>query len=192
MRLKTLLPITLITLLGLSMTATAEAKPTTVLLKTSQGDITLQLDADKAPKSVANFVAYVKAGHYDGTVFHRVIKGFMIQGGGYVGANFGEKDTRESIANESKNGLKNKRGTVAMARTGAPHSATAQFFINHADNDFLDAGARGEWGYAVFGHVTKGMDVVDKIASIPTGRTPPFGQDVPTVTVTIEKASVVD
>ncbi|ROH91013.1 peptidyl-prolyl cis-trans isomerase [Stagnimonas aquatica] len=189
MRLKTLL---LSTLLGLSMTATAEAKPTTVLLKTSQGDITLELNAEKAPKTVANFVAYVKAGHYDGTVFHRVIKGFMIQGGGYTGPNFAEKDTRESIANESKNGLSNLRGTIAMARTSAPHSASAQFFINHADNDFLNAGARGEWGYAVFGKVVKGMDVVDKIASIPTGRTPPFGQDVPTTTVTIEKASVVD
>ena len=189
MRLKTLL---LSTLLGLSMTATAEAKPTHVLLKTSEGDITLELDGDKAPRTVANFVAYVKSGHYDGTVFHRVIKGFMIQGGGYSGPNFTEKDTRESIANESKNGLSNVRGSIAMARTSAPHSASAQFFINHSNNDFLNAGARGEWGYAVFGKVTKGMEVVDKIANTPTGRLPPFGQDVPLTAITILKASVVD
>ena len=189
MRLKTLL---LSTLLGLSMTATAEAKPTNVLLKTSEGDITLELDGDKAPRTVANFVAYVKSGHYDGTVFHRVIKGFMVQGGGYTGPSFTEKDTRESIANESKNGLSNVRGSIAMARTSAPHSASAQFFINHSNNDFLNAGARGEWGYAVFGKVTQGMDVVDKIANTPTGRLPPFGQDVPLTAVTILKASVID
>jgi len=162
-----------------------------VLLETSEGNITLELDAVKAPKTVANFVAYVKTGHYDGTVFHRVIKGFMIQGGGYDQNGYGEKSTKAPVENEGGNGLKNERGTIAMARTNDPHSATAQFFINHASNDFLNAGARGQWGYAVFGKVTAGMDVVDKIANIPTGRLPPFGQDVPTTKIIIKKASIV-
>lgn len=176
-------------------------------LHTTSGDIRIELFPNHAPKTVENFTGLAQGTKtwtdprtgaerndplYDGVIFHRVIKGFMIQGGGYTGPNFAEKDTRESIANESKNGLSNLRGTIAMARTSAPHSASAQFFINHGDNDFLNAGARGEWGYAVFGKVVNGMDVVDKIANIPTGRTPPFGQDVPTTTVTIEKASVVD
>lgn len=162
-----------------------------ILLETSAGNITLELDAVKAPKSVANFVAYVKAGHYDDTVFHRVIKSFMVQGGGYDQANYGEKKTNPPVENEGGNGLKNLRGTVAMARTNDPHSATAQFFINHADNDFLNAGARGQWGYAVFGKVVEGMDVVDAIANAPTGRTPPFGQDMPVTKVIIKKASIV-
>ena len=164
----------------------------TVELHTSAGVIRLELDDAQAPLSVENFLSYVKAGHYDGTIFHRVIKGFMVQGGGYSGPNFTEKETRESISNESKNGLSNVRGSIAMARTSAPHSASAQFFINHSNNDFLNAGARGEWGYAVFGKVTKGMEVVDKIANTPTGRLPPFGQDVPLTAITILKASVVD
>jgi len=162
-----------------------------VLLETSEGNITLELDAVKAPKTVANFVAYVKAGHYDGTVFHRVIKGFMVQGGGYDQAGYAEKSTKAPVENEGGNGLKNERGTVAMARTNDPHSATAQFFINHANNDFLNAGARGQWGYAVFGKVVEGLDVVDKIANAPTGRTPPFGQDMPVTKVIIKKASIV-
>jgi len=162
-----------------------------ILLETSAGNITLELDAVKAPKSVANFVAYVKAGHYDGTVFHRVIKGFMIQGGGYSENGYAEKSTQAPVQNESTNGLANLRGTLAMARTNDPHSATAQFFINHKDNDFLNAGARGQWGYAVFGKVTEGMDVVDAIANTPTGRLPPFGQDVPETKVIIKKATVV-
>jgi cyclophilin family peptidyl-prolyl cis-trans isomerase len=162
-----------------------------VLLETSLGNITLELDATKAPKSVANFVAYVKDGHYDGTVFHRVIKGFMIQGGGYDEKGYGEKSTKAPVENESTNGLPNLRGTVAMARTNDPHSATAQFFINHSDNDFLNAGARGQWGYAVFGKVVEGMDVVDAIANTPTGRMPPFGQDMPVTKVVIKKASIV-
>ncbi len=162
-----------------------------ILLETSLGNITLELDAVKAPKSVANFVAYVKAGHYDGTVFHRVIKGFMVQGGGYGEDNYSEKKTTAPVENESTNGVKNLRGSVAMARTNDPHSATAQFFINHADNDFLNAGARGQWGYAVFGKVIEGMDVVDAIANTPTGRTPPFGQDMPMTKVVIKKASIV-
>ncbi|MES2883172.1 MAG: peptidylprolyl isomerase [Pseudomonadota bacterium] len=155
-----------------------------ILLETSAGNITLELDAVKAPKSVANFVAYVKSGHYDGTVFHRVIKGFMVQGGGFN--KDGQKSTSTPIQNEGGNGLKNLRGTVAMARTNDPHSATAQFFINHADNDFLNAGARGEWGYAVFGKVIEGMDVVDQIAITPTG-----AQDVPKTPITIIKATIV-
>ena len=162
-----------------------------VLLETSLGNITIELDAVKAPKSVANFVAYVKAGHYDGTVFHRVIKGFMVQGGGYGENGYAEKATKAPVENESTNGLTNLRGTLAMARTNDPHSATAQFFINHKDNDFLNAGARGQWGYAVFGKVTEGMDVVDTIANTPTGRLPPFGQDVPETKVIIKKATVV-
>ena len=176
-----------------TQTATAPMTDTNpkVLLETSLGNITLELDAAKAPKSVANFVAYVKAGHYDGTVFHRVIKGFMVQGGGYSEDNYGEKKTNPPVENEGGNGLKNLRGTIAMARTNDPHSATAQFFINHADNDFLNAGARGQWGYAVFGKVVEGMDVVDAIANTPTGRTPPFGQDMPLAKVVIEKASVI-
>ena len=129
---------------------TDTATPVRVLLSTSAGNITLSLDAEKAPKTVANFVEYVKAGHYDGLVFHRVIKGFMIQGGGYD-AEYNQKRTRAPIQNEAKNGLKNKRGTIAMARTGEPHSASSQFFINHGDNDFLDYPGQDGWGYAVFG-----------------------------------------
>ncbi len=172
-------------------TKTMSETATKVLLETSLGNITLELDAAKAPKSVANFVAYVKAGHYDGTVFHRVIKGFMIQGGGYSEDNYAEKKTNAAIENEGGNGLKNLRGTVAMARTNDPHSATSQFFINHKDNDFLNAGGNGQWGYAVFGKVVEGMDIVDVIANTPTGRTPPFGQDMPVTKVVIKKATIV-
>ena len=132
-----------------------------VLLKTNKGDITLSLDAVKAPKTVANFLQYVKSGHYDGTIFHRVINNFMIQGGG-MGVGMKEKSTGTPIENEANNGLKNERGTVAMARTSDPHSATAQFFINVNDNDFLNhtAPSAQGWGYAVFGKVTDGLDVV--------------------------------
>lgn len=163
--------------------------PVTVTMKTSMGDITLELDAAKAPKTVANFVEYAKAGHYDGLSFHRVIRDFMIQGGGYEAPEYKERKTRAPIENECNNGLKNQRGTIAMARTNDPHSATSQFFINHADNAFLD-GRPGQWGYAVFGRVTQGMDVVDAIATAPTGRARPFGQDVPVTPVAIEKVSV--
>lgn len=167
----------------------SEPLPVSVLLQTSQGDITLELDAARAPLSVANFVDYVKSGHYDGLTFHRVIPGFMIQGGGHEAPDYKERKTRTPIQNECNNGLKNARGTIAMARTNDPHSATSQFFINHADNAFLD-GRAGQWGYAVFGKVTQGMDVVDKIAALPTGRARPFGQDVPVEPVVITKASV--
>ncbi len=162
-----------------------------VLLQTSQGDITLELDADRAPKTVENFLTYVRAGHYDGTLFHRVIEGFMIQGGGYT-KDFVLKPTRPPIENEAGNGLKNLRGTIAMARTANPHSATAQFFINTADNGFLDhtAPTAQGWGYAVFGKVVAGMDVVERIERLPTGPAGPFARDVPQQAVWIEKARI--
>jgi peptidyl-prolyl cis-trans isomerase B (cyclophilin B) len=163
-----------------------------VLLKTNKGNITLTLDAAKAPKSVANFLQYVKSGHYDNTIFHRVIDNFMIQGGGMT-AGMKQKPTGAEIENEANNGLKNERGTVAMARTSDPHSATAQFFININDNDFLNhtaSNAQG-WGYAVFGKVTDGMDVVDTIRKVKTGTTG-FHQDVPAEDVVIEKATVLE
>ena len=163
-----------------------------VLLKTNKGDITLTLDAVKAPKTVANFLEYVKSGHYDGTIFHRVIDNFMIQGGGMT-ADLKEKSSGDQIENEANNGLKNERGTVAMARTSDPHSATAQFFINVNDNDFLNhtaPNAQG-WGYAVFGKVTDGLDVVDVIRKVKTGSTG-FHQDVPAEDVVIDKATVLE
>ena len=160
-----------------------------VRLATSAGDIVIELDAGKAPKTVDNFVRYVKDGHYNGTVFHRVIPSFMIQGGGMT-ADMKEKATRAPIPLESRNGLSNVRGSVAMARTGDPNSATAQFFINVKDNDRLDAAnARDGNGYAVFGKVISGMDVVDKIRDVPTGSKPPH-DDVPLTPVTINKATV--
>jgi len=163
-----------------------------VLLKTNKGDITLTLDAVKAPKSVANFLQYVKSGHYDGTIFHRVIDNFMVQGGGMT-AGMKQKPTGAEIENEANNGLKNERGTVAMARTSDPHSATAQFFINVNDNDFLNHTAQNAqgWGYAVFGKVTDGLDVVDTIRKVKTGSTG-FHQDVPAEDVLIEKATVLE
>ncbi len=160
-----------------------------VKFTTSMGDIVVQLDAAKAPKTVANFVQYVKDGHYDGTVFHRVIATFMIQGGGYD-AEMREKPTRAPIALESRNGLSNIRGTIAMARTNVPDSATAQFFINVADNAFLDAAnARDGNGYAVFGAVVSGMDVVDRIRAVPVSNKGPF-QNVPQQPVVIRKAAL--
>ncbi|MDH5340371.1 MAG: peptidylprolyl isomerase [Rubrivivax sp.] len=163
------------------------ARAQTVTLNTSAGDIVLELDAQHAPKSVANFVTYLKAGHYDGTIFHRVIEGFMIQGGGML-PDLSQKPVRAPIPLESRNGLVNARGTVAMARTMVPDSATAQFFINLKDNGFLDAAnARDGNGYAVFGRVVKGMDVVDKIANAPTGNKGPYS-DVPVEPIVIKKA----
>jgi len=143
---------------------------TMIKLETSMGDIVIELDDEKAPKTAANFRQYVEEGHYDGTIFHRVMDGFMIQGGGYD-ANMVEKKTRAPIENEASNGLGNKKYTLAMARTNDPHSATAQFFINVKDNDFLNfrAPAGQGWGYAVFGRVVEGTDVVDKIKGVPTG-----------------------
>lgn len=161
-----------------------------VRMSTSLGVVELELLPEKAPVTVRNFLDYVAAGHYDGTVFHRVIPGFMIQGGGFE-PGMRQKDTREPVSNEADNGLKNTRGTVAMARTVEPHSATAQFFINVADNDFLDhrdKTLRG-WGYAVFGRVVKGMDVVDRIVHVHTTSVGPY-QDVPRTDVVIQKMQV--
>ncbi len=162
-----------------------------IKLTTNHGVITLDLDAEKAPKTVANFIAYVKAGHYDNTIFHRVISNFMIQGGGFD-PEMNQKETMAQIENEAANGLKNKRGTIAMARTNDPHSATAQFFINVVDNDFLDfrAPSGQGWGYCVFGQVVEGMDVVDAIRQVKTGNKG-FHQDVPKEAVIIEKAEVI-
>jgi peptidyl-prolyl cis-trans isomerase B (cyclophilin B) len=159
-----------------------------VELHTNHGVIKIELDADKAPKSVENFLSYVRQGHYDNTVFHRVIDGFMIQGGGFE-PGMNQKPTGEPIENEASNGLKNARYTLAMARTQAPHSATAQFFINVADNDFLNFKSESlqGWGYAVFGKVVEGTEVVDKIKGVKTGRKG-FHDDVPLEDVVINKA----
>ena len=170
--------------------AAAPAAAPRVKLETSLGNIVLELDAQKAPRTVANFVQYVKDKHYDGTVFHRVIDGFMIQGGGFT-AEMQQKPTRATIQNEADNGLKNLPLTVAMARTNDPHSASAQFFINVADNRFLNhtQPTLNGWGYAVFGKVVAGADVVDKIRQVRTGNRGMF-QDVPTTPVTILKATL--
>lgn len=171
--------------------AIAEDKPR-VKLSTSLGDIVLELDHTKAPKTVENFLNYVNNGFYNGTIFHRVISNFMIQGGGFT-KDFRKKATNAPIKNEANNGLSNARGTIAMARTSDPHSATAQFFINVVDNKFLDYRSetmRG-WGYAVFGSVIEGMDVADKIRNVKTGSAGPFGRDVPQETVEIISATVV-
>ncbi|MBX9608880.1 MAG: peptidyl-prolyl cis-trans isomerase [Gammaproteobacteria bacterium] len=165
--------------------------PTTVKLTTTLGDITLELDADKAPETTRNFLAYVESGHYDGTIFHRVINGFMIQGGG-MDRNMKQKPTNAPIKNEATNGLGNDTGTIAMARTSDPHSATAQFFINVKDNDFLNhtSPTGSGWGYCVFGKVTDGMDTVNAIKGVKTGSHGPH-QDVPSEPVEILSATVV-
>ena len=161
-----------------------------VKLNTNYGTILLELNADKAPKTVANFLQYAKDGFYAGTIFHRVINGFMIQGGG-MQPGMVEKQTRDPIQNEADNGLANARGTIAMARTPDPHSASAQFFINVADNDFLNFRAQTQdgWGYCVFGKVVEGMDVVDKIKGVETGNKG-YHQDVPVEDVVIESVEV--
>jgi peptidyl-prolyl cis-trans isomerase B (cyclophilin B) len=163
-----------------------------IRLHTNHGTISIELDAARAPKSAENFTAYVKSGHYDNTLFHRVINGFMIQGGGFV-AGMSQKPTQAPIQNEATNGLKNDKYTIAMARTSDPHSATAQFFINVADNAFLNHTAPNPqgWGYCVFGKVIDGFDVVDKIKAVPTVR---YGmhQDVPETDVVITRAEVVE
>jgi cyclophilin family peptidyl-prolyl cis-trans isomerase len=160
----------------------------TIVIKTNKGVIEAVLFRDKAPISVDSFIKYVEAKHYDGTVFHRVIRGFMIQGGGFD-KNLSQRPNRTPIKNEAANGLKNERGTLAMARTGVVDSATSQFFINLKANTFLDHGSR-DFGYAVFGKVTKGMDVVDAIADVPTGSKGPFPSDVPRDAVIIESIRV--
>ena len=165
---------------------------TEVVLHTSEGDIGLALDAQDSPASVDNFLQYVRDGHYDNTLFHRVIPGFMIQGGGFE-PGMKQKPTRKPVANEAANGVKNARYTVAMARTSDPHSATAQFFINLVDNAFLDYKGPSPqgYGYCVFGKVVRGTDVVDKIAGVPTGRSG-FHENVPTRDVVIQRAEVVE
>ena len=160
-------------------------------LKTNMGTIRIELYPAKAPKTVENFLQYVKDGHFSGTIFHRVIDGFMIQGGGFD-KSYKQKATRAQVENEGKNGLKNDLGTIAMARTSAPHSASSQFFINGKNNDFLNAAnAQDGWGYTVFGKVVSGMDVVTKISKTPTGSGGPFPTDVPREMVVIESATLV-
>ena len=165
--------------------------PPVVELDTNMGAIVIELNEEKAPKTVENFLNYVKSGHYDGTIFHRIIDGFMIQGGG-MDAEMNEKATNAPVENEADNGLKNDKGTIAMARTQDPHSATSQFFINVKDNDFLNHSGKNMqgWGYTVFGKVTSGMDVIDKMRGVTTGR---FGMhaDVPTEPVAFNSATII-
>ncbi|UGQ48141.1 peptidylprolyl isomerase [Massilia endophytica] len=158
---------------------------TTITITTNKGKIVAELDAEKAPKTVENFLHYVKAGHYDNTIFHRVIDGFMIQGGGFE-PGMKQKPTDQTVENEAKNGLKNEPYTLAMARTSAPHSASAQFFINVKNNSFLDYPGQDGWGYAVFGKVTEGTEVVDEIKKVKTTRSGMFA-DVPAEDIIIEK-----
>lgn len=173
---------------SLSAQAEGSAQLPKVKLETSHGDIVIELNRDKAPETVANFINYVESGFYDGTIFHRVIPNFMIQGGGFT-EDFEQKKTGAAIRNEANNGLANNRGSIAMARTGDPHSATAQFFINVTDNSFLNfrGEVASEWGYAVFGQVIEGMDVVDSIRAVATTMRGPH-QDVPAENVVIQKA----
>lgn len=166
----------------------SDAKPVKVVMETSKGTIEIELDAAKAPLSAANFAKYAKKGFYDGVIFHRVIPDFMIQGGGFT-PDMQQKETEGNIQNEAKNGLKNVRGTLAMARTPNPHSASSQFFINLKDNSFLDYPGQDGWGYCVFGKVVEGMDVVDKIKGVRTGRSG-FHQDVPAEDVVVQRAEV--
>jgi len=162
---------------------------TTLIMTTNKGDIKVELDAEKAPKTVANFLDYVNKGHFSNTIFHRVIKDFMIQGGGFE-PGMNQKPTEQTVENEAKNGLKNDKYTLAMARTMAPHSASAQFFINTKNNDFLNYPGQDGWGYAVFGKVTEGQDIVDQINNVKTGRAGGHS-DVPVEPVIIEKVEVV-
>jgi len=173
----------------LTLTSVAAWAVPTVELETNLGKIVVELNAEKAPKSTTNFLQYAKSGFYKGTIFHRVIPGFMIQGGGFD-AKLNQKAPRPAIENESKNGLKNLRGTLAMARTNDPHSATAQFFINHVDNANLDYPSFDGWGYAVFGKVVQGIDVVDKIAQVPTANAGPH-QNVPQTPVVIQNVKII-
>jgi peptidyl-prolyl cis-trans isomerase A (cyclophilin A) len=206
MRIRTLLAAALLAPgLALAQTPAATPPPATdaapitqapprVLMRTNQGDILLELYPAKAPKTVENFLQYVRDGHYNGTIFHRVIDGFMIQGGGYT-IDLQLKPTRASIPNEANNGLSNQRGTITMARTGEPHSAQAQFFINVVDNprlDFVSEQNNFTWGYAVFGKVVEGLDVVDRIRAVETGAQGPLAKDVPKQPVVIERAELVE
>lgn len=182
----------LLALIALLFTSHVMAANPQVRMITNMGVIEIELYADKAPKSVENFLTYVNEGFYNGTIFHRVIKKFMIQGGGFT-TDYSKKDTHAPIQNEANNGLKNDRGTLAMARTNEPHSATAQFFINTVNNDYLNfqnKSLRG-WGYAVFGKVTKGMNIVDEIENVETGPGDFFPSDVPQTQVVIQKVEVI-
>ena len=172
-------------ILGLVLSTAQAADAPRVKFETTLGNFTLELNADKAPKSVANFLKYVEDKHYDGTTFHRVIPGFMAQGGGFS-KDMQQKTTRTAVENEAKNGLRNVPGSVAMARTSDPHSATSQFFVNFSDNGFLNAPGQDGWGYAVFGKVVEGMDIVNKMATIPTG-----ANDVPRTPIVINTARLV-
>ena len=176
----------------LMTTSNVQADTATVKMETSKGTIVLELDAANAPLTVENFLTYAREGFYDGTIFHRVISNFMIQGGGFT-SEMAQKPTHDPIRNEANNGLGNDTGTIAMARTNDPHSATAQFFINVRDNQFLNFSSENPqgWGYAVFGKVTEGMEVVNAIRDVATTTRGPF-QDVPVETVTIEKVSIVE
>ncbi len=176
---------------GLLLAATLALAGPQVRLETSLGVIVVELDPAKAPQSTNNFLQYVREGYYDGTIFHRVIPDFMIQGGGYS-EDFKSKPTHASVQNEAKNGLKNRRGSLALARTSDPHSATAQFFINVKDNPLLDYPGQDGWGYAVFGQVVEGMEVVDKIRQTPTGVGGPGMKDVPKTPVIISKATLIE
>jgi peptidyl-prolyl cis-trans isomerase B (cyclophilin B) len=182
----------LVVVFGMSKVGFAQTANPQVRLETNKGVIILELDAEAAPATVENFIGYVQDGFYDGTIFHRVIKGFMIQGGGFT-ADMNQKSTKDPIQNEADNGLKNNRGTIAMARTNDPHSATAQFFINSVDNAFLNHKAKTMqgWGYCVFGKVIEGLETVDAIEAVKTTTKSPF-QDVPVESVIIEKAVVVE
>ena len=165
-----------------------EKETTMILMKTTMGDIKIELDKEKAPKTVENFLGYVESGHYNGTIFHRVINGFMIQGGGFD-EDMNQKPAPKMVENEANNGLKNKVGSIAMARTSAPHSASAQFFINVGDNAFLDYPGQDGWGYCVFGEVVEGMDVVDEIKGVATSNAGPH-QNVPAKPITITEVSI--
>jgi len=194
-KLKQLIAIPLLLISAYAISAEVEQQPQSspqVLLETSVGDITLELNAQKAPKTVANFLKYVESGFYNGTIFHRVIDDFMIQGGGFT-TDYTKKKTRAPIKNEADNRLRNTVGTIAMARTRDPHSATAQFFINVNNNSSLDFREKRvrAWGYAVFGRVIKGMDVIYNIKSVATGAGGPFGQNAPQTQIVIKKASVI-
>ncbi len=181
----------LILFLSLPFAALGDENHPRVVMETTLGNIVVELDREHAPLTVENFLRYVKEGFYNGTIFHRVIDGFMIQGGGFT-RDFQRKQTYAPIKNEADNGLKNERGTIAMARTRNPHSATAQFFINVADNKFLDhtRPTINGWGYTVFGKVVEGMETVDRIRRVPTGPGGPFPRDVPRETVVIKNISL--
>jgi len=182
----------LLTIISFSSYAEGGTTLPQVKLETSLGDIVIELNEEKAPNTVANFLSYVEDDAYNGTVFHRVIENFMIQGGGFD-ENFSQRPTKDAIKNEANNGLSNVTGSIAMARTGDPHSATTQFFINTVDNNFLDFRSEDQqgWGYAVFGNVVEGMDIVNNIRAVKTGSKGPFSSDAPAENVVIIKATVV-